>query len=625
MKKRIKYILIIGVSIFGMLSCRSDVKNDCDDIHNATCRKFKDVTNQTIGDYTPPTAGTGLIFSHVAISGMTVSWGAATDDTILQEKLSYKLVYSTENNVGTIEEAEAKGTVAMDWTENTLTRDVTDLGFNVTYYFNVLVKDTNGNKTAYTTESQKTADAPAVGTDLVFSDVTPRSMTVTWGAATDQETTQEKLQYKLVYSASENISSAADAEANGTTAMDWTAATLTKTITSLTPESTYWFAVLVKDELENVSIYTPKSQATHFETLISTGFYHTCGLFNGSAKCWGYNFGGALGDGTTTDSLTPVQVVGLTSGVTAISANNVVPPSWDLRSIGNPFSCAIVSGTAKCWGANSVGQLGNDSTTSSADPVAVSTLSSEVTSLSAGLVHTCAVHDGAAKCWGYNHEGQLGDNTTVNQRVPVGVLTLSSGVTMISAGYYHTCAIKDGAAKCWGHNSDGQLGDGTQIDSLIPVDVTGMETSVTAISTGSQHTCAIKSGAAKCWGDNSIGQLGDGSRSGSTTPVDVVGMSSGVTAITAGVTHTCAVQNGAVKCWGANSRGQLGDNTTSSHPTPVAVSGLDSGATSISAGLDATCGVQNSIAKCWGLNDYGQLGDGTTTDRHIPVIVSLTR
>ena len=81
-------------------------------------------------------------------------------------------------------------------------------------------------------------------------------------------------------------------------------------------------------------------------TAISAGDSHSCAVVNGRAMCWGRNNFGQLGNNTLTDSPVPVQVSGLTSGVTAISA-------------GNLHSCAVASGAAMCWGVNNSGQLGN--------------------------------------------------------------------------------------------------------------------------------------------------------------------------------------------------------------------------------------------------------------------------
>jgi hypothetical protein len=91
-------------------------------------------------------------------------------------------------------------------------------------------------------------------------------------------------------------------------------------------------------------------------------------------------------------------------------------------------------------------------------------------------VHTCAVlSDGTARCWGYNAYGQLGDNTTDERHTPVAVSNLSNAVA-VAAGDYHTCALLgDGSARCWGDNGYGQLGDGTTTQRLTPV-IVAMDT-----------------------------------------------------------------------------------------------------------------------------------------------------
>ena len=267
---------------------------------------------------------------------------------------------------------------------------------------------------------------------------------------------------------------------------------------------------------------------------ISAGSSYTCAIVEGKAWCWGDNLTGKLGDNSLIGKDLPVAVVQTPADTTAGTDAVLLDSGVARISAGNRHTCAIVDGTAKCWGGNDDGQLGNNSFTSSSTPVQVSGLVSDVLAISAGKEHTCVVHNGAAKCWGNNQEGRLGDNTVTtltnlgvvdpnnnnNRMMPVQVSGLVSDVTVISAGDSHTCAIHDGAAKCWGNNEDGRLGDDsitniasggiTAIDAnrKVPEQVMGLVSDVTAISAGEKHTCAIHSGAAKCWGKNNLGQLG---------------------------------------------------------------------------------------------------------------------
>ena len=255
---------------------------------------------------------------------------------------------------------------------------------------------------------------------------------------------------------------------------------------------------------------SPVAAADASASTISSGIDHSCSVSTvGGVKCWGDNLFGKLGDGTGTQRVGPVDVTGLTSGVATVSARGL-------------HTCALTTaGGVQCWGWNFHGQLGNGTASNSQTPVGVSGLASGVAAISTGENHSCALTTtGGLKCWGNGLSGQIGDGTSTSRATPVDVIGLSSGVAAVSAGAAHTCALTTaGGLKCWGHNSSGQLGNGTTTDSAIPVDVSGLTNGVTAVSAAESHTCALTtSEGLKCWGNNVFGQLGDGTGTQRHTP-----------------------------------------------------------------------------------------------------------
>ena len=295
---------------------------------------------------------------------------------------------------------------------------------------------------------------------------------------------------------------------------------------------------------------------------IAAGYRHNLVLkADGTVWGWGDGSYGELGDGKATDSIEPVRASGLT-GVTAIAA---------FGERGGSHSLALKrDGTVWAWGQNYFGELGDGTTTDRHTPVQVSDLTG-VTAIACGYRFSLALKsDGSVWAWGwYDCCREWYEGTRANHPTPVQVSGLT-GIAAISAVCRNGLALKkDGSVWAWGDNRHGQLGVGTTADRETPVQVSGL-TGVTAIAMGSGHCLALKGdGTVWAWGANDDGQLGDGTKTERLTPVQVSGLSK-MTAITGANSYSLALKaDGTVWAWGWNAWGELGDGTVSDRLTPV--------------------------------------------------------
>ena len=332
-------------------------------------------------------------------------------------------------------------------------------------------------------------------------------------------------------------------------------------------------------------------------------------------KSWGLNSSGQLASGTTNNSLVPTDVDWLPEN-----------PVSMVRS-GASHSCAVTGEEVWCWGSNDSGQIGDSTTTNRRTPVQVQGLpAGPVTDLQASGNRTCVLINQEAWCWGAGSYYLLGDGNTVNRVLPARVQGLPGTVSSFALGSSHSCAVSEGSAWCWGYGYSNRLGTGTTADSKTPEKVTGMPVgkTVAAVFVGGSHTCAVAGAAAElwCWGSQ-VGGLGHGAEN-AASPAKVAGIS-GVTTVSAGTNFTCAVASGTPYCWGNSPSGQIGQGGRNTAPVPSAVHGLeDITVTDLSATTTGVCAITDGFeAYCWGANTNGQVGNGTTDNASTPVKVAV--
>lgn len=339
-------------------------------------------------------------------------------------------------------------------------------------------------------------------------------------------------------------------------------------------------------------------------TQISAG-----GIFWGSALAltssghvygWGYDNAGQLGTGcTSSQCATPVEVAGLPSDITEVSE-------------GGEHSLALTaSGSVYAWGSNSDDQLGSQCTTSQcATPAAVTGLNYPAVAVSATLEDSYVVDSGEVQGWGEDADDEVGSGG-VTTATPVNLQSLPSGTLGVGGSAEQMAVIEpDGATVAWGAGGNGQIGDDSTTDVASPTPLGALSQPV---SEGWLDTVALRpDGSVWAWGDDNAGQAGPGcTQSECTTPVQVTGVSD-VTAVASAVSTNYALEsNGTLWAWGYGADGELGDGATSNSSTPVQVqlpSGTD--VVAVAAGWDfAEALTSTGKVYAWGIDTSDQLGN----------------
>jgi len=311
---------------------------------------------------------------------------------------------------------------------------------------------------------------------------------------------------------------------------------------------------------------------------------------DGTLWSWGNNAGGQLGISLTTNRSSPVQVGTLTN--------------WSDVAAGPSHALAIKSdGSLWGWGLNTSGQAGVLSWAK----------------VSSGSSHTLALRsDGQLYGWGSNTVGQIGDSSTANRSSPV---QLGTGFSWnnIAAGINTSAAIRgDSLLFTWGNNANGALGLGDTANRSSPVQV-GLS-NWSQISTRDYMAGITYDNRLFTWGTNSGYQLGDGTTNLRSSPVQV-GTSS-YTSVTAGGSFMAAIRiDSGLFIWGTNTNGQLGLNDVALRSQPTQIGSSSWSVISASNNAHTLAVTTDGKLYSWGNNLFSQLGLNDTVNRSSPVQV----
>ena len=322
----------------------------------------------------------------------------------------------------------------------------------------------------------------------------------------------------------------------------------------------------------------------------------TCRDAQGRVQTWGYNV------------KSPTVVAGVV-GVRAATGNLALLDDGTATTLhGDPSGAASPNVPYPIAGLTDVAEIAQSSTSSASYALRT---------------------DGTVWAWGANTRGQLGQGTTTTSEYPPVQVPGLPAIRAISAGSHHALALdQDGGVWTWGGNYAPTVPAGRNPYKLAGV-ADAVAVSASQFDGYPTGAAVLADGTLWTWGDALSGQLGGAAFLRETQAFQVPGVS-GAASVAMGYNHALVrlsddtvIARGSptTQVWGY--WGELGTDTPHIEFAPV--SGLW-GVRQVSAGAHTShVLLQDGTIRAWGQNTYGSLGDGSTMDSSSPVFVQLAQ
>tara|TARA_Y100001973_G_C5177248_1_gene322716 strand:- start:33 stop:1787 length:1755 start_codon:yes stop_codon:yes gene_type:complete len=371
--------------------------------------------------------------------------------------------------------------------------------------------------------------------------------------------------------------------------------------------------------LQNDAVYQFDMPEGFVKDSSGTNYVGTAYTFDTSATveqvyAWGDGGSGQLDNNIAYPVSSPIQIPGNWIGA-------ALGDTGTANHTGGQFFAVKNDGTMWVWGSNNNGQLGQNSTTNYSSPIQVpgTTWSADSEKFAMGYTGVGAIKtDGTLWSWGYNNQGGLGQNQGGAGKDYSSPVQIGSDTTWskISVGRQGMAAIKtDGTLWSWGYARYGMQGTNnlTQYSSPAQIPGTTWRTIFRCDTPGAQQIATKTDGTLWTWGDNQVGQLGINDTTRRSSPTQIPG-TTWVSARTTGWVTIATKTDNTLWTWGNNGNGNLGHNNTTQYSSPVQIPGT--WGTSINDIAQATYGSNpsntaiRSNGTLWSWGYFAERGEG---------------